>query len=301
MSNKGHLSNLAPRASSTSPLKERKLAFIREETSNLLESQTTTADVTQQIYRFEAQEAKALLEDLSERKRFSDILKKRTSRKDKHIRKLKDFEASYSRPKQRLTRSSANKSSLTSNMRSLSTERFISKAMMAKVDSFSISPTKQSSPCSPISSDLKTSFSPNSFKISPNSVKVSPARSNISSRTAQQRKLDDQLSMLDSIQKACEAIKTQENTEKLLQKDLSDFRKVKSRIEWTSHALDKIGSSQADMMIFQYNYMRNERNAQLTEKSLVSREFKQANRDPNRLIAMIERFKRKKQLHLTIL
>lgn len=269
---------------------------MRQSTGSTTASQSSAVEMTEQIYNLEVDDAKTKLADHSESRRYTKQLEERLEQKDRHIRKRVDYEAQYNKPKSKTRQSrqascSPSELSFISNKRNRSSERMSSKMSFAKGVSFSSSPVKPSLYPYQDSSPGKVSFSTHNFELFPTSVKSFPQRPQ--SRTGRSRQTTDRLFMLNAIQCACEAATAQENTEKQLQKGLSDLRQIKRSIEWTSRTLNKIDCTETDLMAFQYDYMRNDRDSQAEEKSLVSQEYRKSALDPNRPIAKIERSMRR--------
>mmetsp|Transcript_27281 Transcript_27281/g.49025 ORF Transcript_27281/g.49025 Transcript_27281/m.49025 type:complete len:304 (+) Transcript_27281:2000-2911(+) len=287
-----NLQQVPLRPSSTSPLKKRRIPYLRQSTASTAESQSSIADITEKIYCNEVNETKARILEDPENKRHTEELETRLKQKDRHIRRVVDYDANYAKPKlkSRNASFSPNQSTLSGSRRNWSSERVsTAKVNLSKGVSFSSSPVKPNLYPYQDYSPSKVSFSVHNFEIFPQTVKPYPVRPVSTSRTGSRRITTDRLFMLNAIQCACDSMGSVEDTEKQLEKGLNDLRKIKNSIEWTSKALNKIDCTEADLMAFQYDYMRHDRDTQLSEKSVVSKEFRKSSLDPNRPIAKIER------------
>jgi hypothetical protein len=241
------------------------------------------------IYDLELKATEARIQDNSVRKLHTEALEHRTSQKDRHIRKLVDFEASYTKPKDKSRRASRSPavSVMEGTRRNLSSDRVANRSVMMKGISFSNSPVKLNQSNYQDSSPGLGGFSREAY--TPMVRPILPRPSTSSSRRSKTRQTTERLFMLNAIQCACESVGRLDNTEQQLQKGIRGFKEIKRNIEWTSSTLNQIDGCEADLMAFQYNYLRNQRDSLLTDKSSVSKEFRTSSLDPSRPIAKIER------------
>jgi hypothetical protein len=264
------------------------IKFIRQSTVSTTESQSPK-HLTEQIYDLELRATEARIQDNSVRKLHTEALEHRTSQKDRHIRKPVDFEASYTKPKDKSKRASRSPAAsvVEGTRRNLSSDRVANASVLMKGISFSNSPVKPYQSNYQDSSPGIGGFSREAY--TPSVRPILPRPSTSSSRRSSTRQTTERLFMLNAIQCACESVVKQDHTEQELRKGIRGFKEIKQSIEWTSSTLNQIDGCEADLMAFQYNYFRNQRDSLQRDKASVGKEYRTSSLDPNRPIAKIER------------